>query len=93
MAAAGVKPDWGDAAWVAVVLLVALPFFFNLLPAVTVELGVAWIVFAVLLYDWQLVALRSRTWRLSLLALFCVSLLVNSSLSSRGPRFTRSPTT
>jgi len=76
---------WGDVAWICIALLAAVPFFFNVPLAVTVELGTGWIAFALLLLDRQLLAAQGRPWQLSLLALFFFALLLSWSLSSGGP--------
>jgi hypothetical protein len=81
--ARGSPSHWGDIAWVAIVLALATPFFFNILPALTLELGIAWVVFAVLLCaDDRPATAAQRGW---LLVLFCFSLLVNWWLASGGP--------
>ncbi len=76
---------WEDIGWIAGVLAAAAPFLFNLALAVTVELGAAWLVFAVLLFDRERLAAESRALKLSLLVLFFVSLLLHWLLSSGGP--------
>ena len=53
--------------------------------AAVAELGAAWVVFAVLLFDRDLLASESRAQKLSLLGLFFFSLLLHWSLSSGGP--------
>lgn len=73
------------AGWTAFILIIATPFLLDPLLAVSVELGAAWIVLAVLLLDRDLLAAESRTWALSLLGLALGSLLLHGSLSSGGP--------
>jgi hypothetical protein len=63
----------------------ATPFFFNVPFAVTMELAAAWVIFALLLLDPDLLAAKRRSQQLSLLGLFCFSLLLHWSLSSGGP--------
>jgi hypothetical protein len=74
-----------DARWVVYALAIAGSFLFGVSTGVAVELGLAWIVFAVLLVDRELLALDGRVHRASMLALFSFSLLLHWALSSGGP--------
>jgi hypothetical protein len=76
---------WQDIGWLGFVVAAATPFFFNVPFAVTMELAAAWVVFALLLLDADLLAAERRAQQLSLLGLFCFSLLLHWSLSSGGP--------
>jgi hypothetical protein len=75
----------GSIAWVAFVLAAAAPFLFDLDFAVNAELAVAWIVFVVLLCDGELLTIERGARRLSVLALFGFSAVLDWSLSSGGP--------
>ena len=76
---------WSGVGWIAFVVALATWFFFNPPAAVTVGLGIAWVIFAVLLFDRDRLRGESRTLKLSLLGLFVFSLLLNCTLSSGGP--------
>src|SRR5262249_14537067 len=71
--------------WLALVPMGAIPFVFNPYDALTVGLGAAWLVFAVLLLDREILAGQSRVHKLMLLGLIPASLLLNGWLSSGGP--------
>ncbi len=72
-------------AWIAFVLAAATPYLFDLALAVDTELGIAWIVFAVLLCDRELLMVESRARASWLLAVFASSAVLNWSLTSGGP--------
>ena len=76
---------WRDVGWVAFAVAAATPFFFNASLAVSAELGAAWIVFTILLFDRHLLAAANRAETLSLFGLFVFSLLLRWWLSSGGP--------
>jgi hypothetical protein len=71
--------------WMAFLPVAAFPFLFNSYVTLTAGLGAAWLVFAVLLFEGDVVAGRSRAERLLLVALIPLSLVLDWSLSSGGP--------
>jgi len=71
--------------WIAVALTAAIPWLFNSADALTVGLGAARLIFAVLLFDRNVTRRRSRAEDVVLLGLFAVSFLMNWWLSSGGP--------
>src|SRR5581483_11214043 len=75
----------GALGWIVFVLVGATPFLFDVAFAVTLSLGITWLVFAVFLVDGERERDESPVMRLSLLALFGFSLLLNYALSSGGP--------
>ena len=77
--------DWGDGAWIALVLGVAGLFHHNVLLASTLVLGTAWLCLGALLCDRNLLGAEDRARAASLLGLFAVALLVHWGLSSGGP--------
>jgi len=76
---------WRVFGWVAIVAAAAIPFCMSLPVAVTVELGAAWFIFTVLLFDGEVWTARGRELKRPLLGLFVVSLLLHGWLSSGGP--------
>lgn len=81
----GATSGWVAGGWIVFLAAAAAPFLLDPLLAVTVELGAAWIVLAVLLFDRDLLAAGGRRWALALLGLMLCSLLLHASLSSGGP--------
>ena len=67
------------------IALAAISLSVNVPLVVTVVFGVAWVAFAVLLVDRDLLEARTRTQMLSLLGLFVFSLLLHWALASGGP--------
>jgi hypothetical protein len=77
--------DWGDVGWLFFTLGAAMAFYIDMSFAVTAGLAAAWVFFAVLLFDAEFLAAETRVRKLSLLGLFCFSLLLHWSLASGGP--------
>jgi hypothetical protein len=83
--AGGPRRGWRIFEWLLFAVAAAIPFYFNASLAVTMELGAAWLVFAVLLFDSESLSVGSGAPRRALLALCCFSLLLDWWLSSGGP--------
>src|SRR5262249_34058901 len=74
-----------DLAWAMGILAVAVPLYVNPPLAVTLDLGLGWVVFAVLLVEREFWCAHSRRQRCALLAVVVLAFAGNCALSSGGP--------